>query len=83
MEKTNIGYLESLLSSREREITQEELMAGNRSQTNSFGKQGTAFECSTLSTSSSALLYFSVGGCLWRASIAQAQVPRLSLREPE
>lgn len=83
MEKTNIGYLESPLSSREREITQEELMAGNRSQTNSFGKQGTAFEHSTLSASSSALLYFSIGGRLWRASIAQAQVLRLSLREPE
>lgn len=40
---TNTGYLQSLLSSRE--ITQEELMAGNWSQTNSFGKQGVTFEC--------------------------------------
>jgi len=28
-----------------REITQEQLMSGNWSQTNSFGKQGIAFEC--------------------------------------
>lgn len=74
--KQTLGTLETLLSSREREIPQE---LGIEAREIDLRNKALLLNAEPSRTSSSAFLYFSVGGCLWRASIAQAQV--LSLRE--